>query len=51
VLRETDPDYVLLDGTLAECGRLGDGHADYSTKHRRHGVRVHVPCGQLPFSE
>lgn len=26
VLRETDPEYVLLDGTLAEC----DGQADYS---------------------
>lgn len=30
VLRETDPDYVLLDGTLAECDRVGDGRADYS---------------------
>ena len=36
-LRETDPDYVLLDGTLAECDRVGDSRADYSHKHRRHG--------------
>ncbi len=36
------PDYVLLDGTLAECDRLGDGRADYSHKHRRHGVNVQV---------
>ncbi|CAL9329780.1 hypothetical protein SUDANB15_00043 [Streptomyces sp. enrichment culture] len=40
VLRKADPDYVLLDGTLAECDRLGDGQADYSAKHRRHGVNV-----------
>lgn len=30
-MREADPDYVLLDGTLAECDRVGDGRADYST--------------------
>ncbi|MFE7327735.1 transposase family protein [Streptomyces sp. NPDC057565] len=50
VLRETDPDCVLLDGTLAECDRVGDGRADYSHKHRRHGVNVQVvtdPGGQL----
>ncbi|GAA2657824.1 transposase family protein [Streptomyces lunalinharesii] len=41
-LRETDPDYVLLDGTLAECDRVGDSRADYSHKHRRHGVNVQV---------
>ncbi|MDQ0765606.1 hypothetical protein QF027_008241 [Streptomyces canus] len=49
-LRETDSDYVLLDGTLAECDRLGDGRADYSAKHRRHGVNVQLvtdPCGRL----
>ncbi len=39
-LREADPDYVLLDGTLAECDRVGDGRADFSHKHRRHGVNV-----------
>ena len=45
VLREADPDHVLLDGTLAECGRIGDGRADYSHKHRRHGVNVQVVTG------
>ncbi|MFD7064651.1 transposase family protein, partial [Streptomyces sp. NPDC059906] len=34
-LREADPDYVLLDGTLAECDRVGDSQADYSHKHKR----------------
>jgi hypothetical protein len=50
VLRETEPDYVLLDGTLAERDRVGDGRADYSHKHRRHGVNVQLvtdPCGRL----
>ncbi|GAA3921850.1 transposase family protein [Streptomyces lacrimifluminis] len=49
-LRETDPDYVLLDGTLAECDRVGDSRADFSHKHRRHGVNVQVvtdPTGRL----
>ncbi|MFJ9871407.1 transposase family protein [Streptomyces sp. NPDC101165] len=30
-------DFALLDGTLAECDRAGDGRADYSHNHRRHG--------------
>jgi hypothetical protein len=50
VLREADPDYVLLDGTLAECDRVGDSRADFSQKHRRHGVNVQVvadPAGKL----
>ncbi len=50
VLREQNPDFVLLDGTLAECDRVGDGRADYSHKHRRHGVNVQVvadPDGRL----
>ncbi|MFJ6465457.1 transposase family protein [Streptomyces sp. NPDC091387] len=50
VLREADPEYVLLDGTLADCDRVGDGRADYSHKHRRHGVNVQVvtdPAGQI----
>ncbi len=50
VLRETDPDYVLFDGTRAECDRVGDGRADCSAKHRRHGVNVQLvtdPCGRL----
>ncbi len=53
VLRETKADFVLLDGTLAECDRVGDGRADYSHKHRRHGVNVQVvtdPDGQLWLS-
>lgn len=48
--READPDYALLDGTLAECDRVGDSWADYSHKHRRHGVNVQVvtdPGGRL----
>nr|WP_303049761.1 transposase family protein [Streptomyces sp. KAI-26] len=35
---------------LAECDRVGDGRADYSHKHRRHGVNVQVvthPDGRL----
>ncbi|MFD3876731.1 transposase family protein [Streptomyces microflavus] len=50
VLRETDPDHVLLDGTLAECDRVGDSRSDFSQKHRRHGVNVQViadPAGKL----
>ncbi|RSM83111.1 IS5/IS1182 family transposase [Streptomyces sp. WAC 01325] len=50
VLREADPDHVLLDGTLAECDRVGDSRADFSQKHRRHGVNVQViadPAGNL----
>lgn len=39
-LRAHDPDFVLLDGTLAECDRVG--RADYSSKHERHGVNVQV---------
>ncbi|MDH6701371.1 transposase family protein [Streptomyces griseoviridis] len=49
-LREHDPDFVLLDGTLAECDRVGDSRADYSAKHRRHGVNVQVvtdPAGEV----
>ncbi|MEV6742375.1 transposase family protein [Streptomyces sp. NPDC051104] len=41
-LRKANPEFVLLDGTLAECDRVGDGRADYSAKHRRHGVNVQV---------
>ncbi|NEA49883.1 transposase family protein, partial [Streptomyces sp. SID10815] len=49
-LREHDPEFVLLDGTLAECDRVGDSRADYSAKHRRHGVNVQVvtdPAGEV----
>lgn len=41
-LREHDPDFVLLDGTLVECDRVGDSGADHSAKHRRHGVNEQV---------
>src|SRR5690242_11214330 len=41
-LREHDPELVLLDGTLAVCDRVGDSRADYSAKHRRHGMNVQV---------
>jgi transposase len=50
VLREANPEYVLLDGTLAACDRVGDRRADYSPKHRRHGVNVQAvtdPAGGL----
>ncbi|MFE3526832.1 transposase family protein [Streptomyces sp. NPDC059161] len=50
VRRAHDPDYVLPDGTLAECDRLGEGRSDYSAKHRRHGVNVQVvtdPTGNI----
>lgn len=41
---------MLLNGTLAECDRVGNGRADYSHEHRRHGVNVQVvtdPDGRL----
>ena len=41
-LRDANPEYVLVDGTLAECDRVGDGRADYSGKHHRHGVNLQV---------
>jgi hypothetical protein len=44
-LREHDPDSVLPDGTPGECDRLSDGRADYSHKHRHHGVNVQVVTG------
>jgi hypothetical protein len=52
VLHKADADFVLLDGTLAECDRVGDGRTDYSAKHRRHGVNVQVvtdSAGRLPW--
>ncbi|MFE5033299.1 transposase family protein [Streptomyces sp. NPDC056683] len=50
VLRETDPEHVQLDGTLAECDRVGDSRTDFSQRHRRHGVNEQVvtdPGGEL----
>ncbi|GHH84751.1 hypothetical protein GCM10017771_14850 [Streptomyces capitiformicae] len=36
-------DFVLLDGTLAECDRVGDGRGRLlPLKHRRHGANVQV---------
>lgn len=49
-LREEDPDFVPLDGTLAECDRVGDSRADYSAKQRRHDVNVQIvtdPAGEI----
>ncbi|GAA0696318.1 hypothetical protein GCM10009548_81020 [Streptomyces malaysiensis subsp. malaysiensis] len=49
-LREASPEFVLLDGTLAECDRLGESRADYSAKHRPHGVNLQVvtdPHGEV----
>ncbi|GAU71692.1 putative transposase, partial [Streptomyces sp. NBRC 110611] len=43
-------EYVLVDGTLAECDRVGDSRGDYSGKHRRHGVNLQLvtdPHGRL----
>ncbi len=43
-------EYVLVDGTLAECDRVGDGRGDHSGRHRRHGVNLQVitaPDGQI----
>lgn len=49
-LREADPGFVLTDDTPAKRDRIGDGRADCSHKHRRHGVNVRVvadPAGRL----
>ena len=49
-LRRAKPDYVLVDGTIAECNRVGDGRADYSGKARCHGVNIQAitdPSGRL----
>lgn len=48
-LREADSDFVLQDIPLAECDRLGDGRADYSAKHRRHGVCEQRRSVRPPF--
>ncbi len=49
-LRSANARYVLLDGTLPEYDRVGDSRANYSGKHRRHGVNLQVitaPDGTL----
>lgn len=41
---------VKAEQAQDECDRLGDGRADYSAKHRRHGVNVQVvtdPHGEV----
>lgn len=30
ILREADRNFILLDGTLAECDRSGDSRADWA---------------------
>ncbi|SCF81625.1 hypothetical protein GA0115256_120843 [Streptomyces sp. DconLS] len=30
ILRESDPNFVLLDDILAKCDRVGDSRADYA---------------------
>ncbi|WP_327591585.1 transposase family protein [Streptomyces chartreusis] len=49
-LRTAGTGCILLDGTLGECDRVGDSRADYSGKHRKHGVNLQVitaPDGTL----
>lgn len=49
-LRDHDPEFALLDGTLTECDRVGNSRADYSAKHRRQGGNVQVitePVGEV----
>ncbi|WP_435191332.1 transposase family protein [Streptomyces sp. bgisy126] len=49
-LRRARPEYVLVDGTIAECDRVGDRERDYSGKARRHGVNIQAvtgPAGEL----
>lgn len=47
-LRRARPGCMLVDGTIAECDRVGDG--DYSGKARQHGVNIQAvtgPAGEL----
>ncbi|MBZ4318547.1 transposase family protein [Streptomyces huiliensis] len=44
-LRQARPEYVLVDGTLAECDRVGNGQDDCSGKHRKHGVNIQAVTG------
>ncbi|MFF0478882.1 transposase family protein [Streptomyces sp. NPDC004284] len=51
-LRRARPEHVLVDGTIAECDRVGDHERDYSSKARRHGVNVQAvtnPVGELTW--
>ncbi|MBF6050041.1 transposase [Streptomyces sp. NRRL B-1677] len=44
-LRRARPEYVLVDGTIAEYDRVGDRESDYSGKARRHGVNIQAVTG------
>lgn len=49
-LRQARPEHVLVDGTITECDRVGDGQNDYSGKAKRHGVNIQAvtgPAGKL----
>lgn len=49
-LRRARPEYVLVDGTIVECDRVGDHEQDYSGKARWHGVNIQAvtgPAGEL----
>ncbi|MFF3404030.1 transposase family protein [Streptomyces sp. NPDC002659] len=49
-LRQARPEYVLADGTLVECDRVGNSQDDYSGKHPKHGVNIQAvtgPAGEL----
>ncbi|PNG93980.1 hypothetical protein SMF913_10005 [Streptomyces malaysiensis] len=52
-LHEAEPDYILLDDTVAECDRVGDNRTDFSHKHRHHAVNVQMvtnPVGRPPWT-
>ena len=49
-LRQARHEWVLVDGTLAGCDRVGNSQDDYSGKHRKHGVNIQAvtgPAGEL----
>lgn len=43
--REHGPEDAFPGGTPSQCDRLGDGRADCSHKHGRHGVNPQVVTG------
>ncbi|MFE5828572.1 transposase family protein [Streptomyces erythrochromogenes] len=43
--RQARPEYLLVDGTPAECDRVGNGQDDHSGKHRKHRVYIHAVTG------
>lgn len=42
-----DVDFVLLDGMLAACDRVGDGRAEFFSKRKRYWVNVQVVTDSL----